>query len=217
LPAATKQPQRISFNVPRTADHQKSRRNSFRELFSQAPPAAAKPRQAAPRRLQFSPPGMAVAASRSIRATMPEHWRAAGGAQGPPSQPAPNLSAGLIASVPRPMEPASPEPVAPRERIPADQHISPPPGIDLNGYTYIPTPVSLEPLYQAMRQNGMNPASFQFDQLEAYMAFPGRPEFDFINRQILIRGPRGAGMFDLRLVLRSPSVTAVELASYGIA
>jgi len=79
------------------------------------------------------------------------------------------------------------------------------------------TPVSLQALEDALRRAGLDPTKFQFEQVEADGEFPGRPDLSYTTRQIVIRGPNGAGMFDRDLVLRSPWVTAVELRTYGIA
>jgi hypothetical protein len=78
-------------------------------------------------------------------------------------------------------------------------------------------PVSLEALDRALERAGLNPARFTYEQIEADGEFPGRPELSYITRQLVIRGPNGAGMFDRDLALRTPWVTAVELQTYGIA
>lgn len=78
-------------------------------------------------------------------------------------------------------------------------------------------PVSLDALQQAIHQAGLNPTAFTFEQVEASGDFPERPDLSYITRQLVIRGPHGAGMFDRDLALRTPWVTAVELQTYGIA
>jgi hypothetical protein len=78
-------------------------------------------------------------------------------------------------------------------------------------------PVSLEALERALERAGLNLARFTFEQIEAEGDFPGRPDLSYTTRQIVIRGPNGAGMFDRDLTLRTPWVTAVELQTYGIA
>jgi hypothetical protein len=78
-------------------------------------------------------------------------------------------------------------------------------------------PVSLEALERALERAGLNPGRFTFEQVEADGTFPGRPDFSYVTRQLVIRGPNGAGMFDRDLALRTPWVTAVELQTYGIA
>jgi len=78
-------------------------------------------------------------------------------------------------------------------------------------------PVSLDPLLAELRRAGLDPGLFQFDQMEASQGFPPQPALGFLTRQIAIRGPNGAGLFDRDLALRTPWVTAIELRSYGIA
>jgi hypothetical protein len=80
-----------------------------------------------------------------------------------------------------------------------------------------PQEVSLDPLLAALRQAGLNPEQFRFEQVEAFQPFPTRPEYDYTTRQVLITGPNGQGLFDRDLALRTPWVTAVELRTYGIA
>ncbi len=90
------------------------------------------------------------------------------------------------------------------------------PGLDLSEYSVASTVHSLAPLLDAIKKAGINPAELQFDQLEAYEAFPGRADLSFTDRQILIRSAKGAQLFDLNLALRTPWVTAAELRSYGL-
>jgi hypothetical protein len=104
---------------------------------------------------------------------------------------------------------ASASPATPRS-------VAAPPAVDTSWFRPS-APVSLSALEQALFQAGLNPADFQFEQVEADGEFPGRPDLSYTSRQVVIRGPHGAGMFDRDLVLRSPWVTAVELRSYGIA
>ena len=72
-------------------------------------------------------------------------------------------------------------------------------------------------MQQALQQAGLDPSRFTFEQLEASGDFPGHPNLSYVTRQLVIRGPNGAGLFDRDLALRTPWVTAVELRSYGIA
>ena len=88
--------------------------------------------------------------------------------------------------------------------------------LGLDWYTPIASPISLDPLLRAMEQAGLSTGQFEFQQLEAFQPFPGRSDLSYTTRQVLIRGPRGMGLFDLGLATRTPWVTATELRSYGI-
>jgi len=114
------------------------------------------------------------------------------------------------------------QPAAATPDAPPPDHSSPDPvpsipGTDMSVYSRIAKPLSLDPLMQALEQAGLVPDHFRFDQLESFEAVPGHPELSYINRQLLIRGPHGAKLFDLAWALRTPWVTAAELKIYKVA
>ncbi len=91
------------------------------------------------------------------------------------------------------------------------------PGMDLSHYTLLRPPVSLEPLLDEMRRQGLDPSKFQFTELESYDAFPTRPDWSVTMHQLLIQGPNGAKLYDLDWSLRTPWVTAVDMKTSHIA
>lgn len=165
-------------------------RNHFKELFEQTTDSET-PAPAARQRVAFSPPGMAIRSE--VHAGQPD--------QTPPQQTRSAAAEG-----------ASGPPASWAALPPAAVH-----GADLGDYKRMAAPVSLQPLIDALTQAGLSLNQFQFDQLESFEVFPTRPDLSYTNRQILIQGPRGAGLFDWTWALRTPWVTAVEIKSLGIA
>jgi hypothetical protein len=138
------------------------------------------------------------------------------------AQPGPTIPAGTIhTQAAQPLQPAvsaTASDPAPPTTTPAAPSGAPPqvPGLDLREYTPIQATVALNPLLAAIKNAGIDPNSLQFDQLQAYEAFPGRADLSYTTQQILIRGPKGAQLFDLNLALKTPWVTAAELRYYGV-
>lgn len=172
-------------------------RNHFKELFEQTATGETPARPATPQaalahqRVTFSPPALTVRSE--LHSGQPGQ---------PPAEHTRSAAAGGAAGPPA--------------NSPAPGSLSAP-GIDLSGYKPMASPVSLQPLTDALTQAGLSPDKFQFDQIESFEAFPTRPDLSYTNRQILIRGPRGAGLFDWTWALRTPWVTAIELKTLGIA
>ena len=172
------------------------RRNSFKELFE-----GTGTYQTAQTPSPFSPPGVALHAAARLPSGSPAlattRSAVVAAASGPPSLPA------ATAITP--------------SNIGAGAAVPSVPGMDLSMYTVVNPPVSLQPLRDALQRAGLSPDQFQFTELQSFETFPTRPDLSYTNRQILIQGPHGAGLFDLYWALRSPGVTAIELRSYGIA
>jgi hypothetical protein len=165
-------------------------RNHFKELFEQmATPGT--PVSDAQKRVAFSPPGMTIRSEVHVNQPdqTPQQQTRSAAAEGTNGPPA---SSATLPS--------------------AAVH-----GADLGDYKRMAAPVSLQPLTDALTQAGLSPNQFQFDQLESFEVFPTRPDLSYTNRQILIQGPHGAGLFDWTWALRTPWVTAVEIKSLGIA
>ncbi len=195
--------------------------------FSRLSPAGAQPWQPA----GFSPPrnslGSFGAGLRELRAAAPSASPPAGRsatartrlAFSTPRTAAHTRSAAASAAAgPNAHHTHDPHPPAPAPSTP-----SPTPNstegdaVNLGWYTPIQAPLPLESLYEAMRQIGLSPSDFQFQQLEAYLPFPTRPDLDFVSRQVLIQGRNGRrALFDLDLALRTPWVAAQELRSNGL-
>jgi hypothetical protein len=91
------------------------------------------------------------------------------------------------------------------------------PGMDLSHYALLIPPVSLQPLLDEMRRQGLDPNRFQFTELQSYDAFPTRPDWSVTMHQLLIQGPNGAKLYDLDWSLRTPWVTTVDVKSSHIA
>ena len=206
-----------------------SRRNSFLEVFGagappRAPQTSAAPREtAAPnRRNSFlevfgagAPPRTPQASATTREAAAPTRRNSfleVFGAGAPPRAPqtsaAPRETAATVKEATHPQSP----PPSTTSTVRASQSST----IDTSWFRPS-APASLEALHRALEQAGLNPAQFQFEQIEADGTFPGRPDLSYVTHQLLIRGPNGVGLFDRDLALRTPWVTAIELRSYGIA